>query len=340
MKSILYWFTMIIPILGYNIILYPGSHIKKERYNKLQTNLENRFENKHVLSFQEYNPFYKYENDTILIGHSFGATFCLIDAMRYPDQIKAVILLNGHFNSRNKMLYPGINQRNVKQPVLTILGTDDTQLPFWKAIDDMYYKHTMGIHNKFYLVNEGFEHFTGLNDNFSDVLANQIDQFVNNITYYNTDERKYLWFNHKIEFPLTVDLSRSVNVIDALFLITGCPFWNLAHFLYFLSSKPRSMWNYQFSSDYDYLLKTADNITSNHVIQFLNTRIFSNMKDIEWEKTVLPTIHPSILIWLIKTPYLKKGLNGKIKGELIVLPINENITYYKYPNRFAYLKII
>jgi hypothetical protein len=191
------------------------------------------------------------------------------------------------------------------------------------------------------LVNEGFDHFTGLNDKFSGILTDQIEQFVNNITNYNIDERKYLWFNDKVVFPLTVDLSRSLNVLDAILLITGCPFWNLAHFLLFLNSKPESMWNYQFSSDWDYLLKTADNVTSSHIIQFLNNIVFSNVsKEIEWNQTILPTIHPSILVWLIKKPYLYKQSNGTITGEIIVLPVNENVTYYKYPNRFAYLKII
>ena len=99
------------------------------------------------------------------------------------------------------------------------------------------------------------------------------------------------------------------------------------------------MWNYQFSSDFDYLLKTADKVTSSHVIYFLNTQIFPNTEDIEWHETILPTIHPSILIWLLKTPYLRRKNNGKVEGEVIVLPINENITYYKFPNRLAYLKI-
>lgn len=340
MKSILYLFTLIVPIFGYNVILYPGSHVKKERYNLLQKNLEDRFKmHNHTLTFQEYNPFFKYTNDTILIGHSFGATFSLIDAMRYPDEIKAVVLLNGHFNSRNKMMYPGINQKDVKQPVLTILGTNDTVLPFSKAIDDLFYKDMMSLKNKYYLVNEGFDHFTGLNDSQSNMLANQIYDFIENSKRYSINEHKYLWFSRHVEFPLTVDLSRSVNIMDALLLVSGFPLWYILHYLFFLSSKPESMMNYQFSNDLDCLLKTADQVKTSHVIYFLNKQIFSNEIQVQWKETILPTIHPSILVWLFKTPYLKRLRDQSLEGEIIVLPVNENVTYYKFPSRFAYLKI-
>eukprot|EP00734_Pompholyxophrys_sp_LG126_P000042 Pompholyxophrys_sp_v1_NODE_2_length_20472_cov_5.132586.p7 type:complete len:342 gc:universal NODE_2_length_20472_cov_5.132586:8183-9208(+) len=340
MKSILYLLTLLIsPIFGYNVILYPGSHVKKERYHLLQKHLENRFQTNHTLSFQEYNPFFKYPNDTILIGHSFGATFSLIDAMRYPDKIKAVVLLNGHFNSRHKMMYPGIDQKNVKQPVLTILGTNDTVLPFWKAIDDLFYKNMMSLNNKFYLINEGFEHFTGLNDSYSSTLADQIYGFIENTKLYSIDEKKYLWFSRNVAFPLTIDLSRSVNVIDALLLVTGFPCWHILHYLFFLTRKPEPMMNYQFSNDVDYLLKTADKVKTGDVIYFLDKHIFSNKIEIQWKETILPTIHPSILVWLFKTPYLKKYKDQPIQGEIIVLPVNENVTYYKFPSRFAYLKI-
>jgi hypothetical protein len=338
MKTFLYFLATILHVVGYKVILYPGSHVKKENYARLQEEMENRFGAKHNISFREYKPFYKYENDTILVGHSFGSTFSLIDAMRYPDKIKGVILLNGHFNSRNKMLYPGIDQKNVVQPVLTILGTNDTKLPFWKAIDDLYYKKIMGIPNKHYLVNEGFDHFTGLNDNFSSILADQIDTFINNITNYSVEkqESKWIWFNKPVVFPATIDISRSIHVIDAMILASGCPFWHIGHFILFLLSKPEYMNNYQFSGDFDYLLKTADKVSIDDVKNFLDANIVQ--ENIVWHETILPTIHPSILIWLFKQPYLKKKSNGEMEGELIVLPVNQDVTYYKFPSRFAYLK--
>lgn len=69
------------------------------------------------------------------------------------------------------------------------------------------------------------------------------------------------------------------------------------------------------------LIKTY-NVTENTVETFL-TKEIQERYNITWTKTKLPTIHPSILVWLCKQPKV---------NEIIVLSINKELTYFKIPS--------
>ena len=56
--------------------------------------------------------------------------------------------------------------------------------------------------------------------------------------------------------------------------------------------------NYQYSLENSCLIKTY-NVTENTVETFL-TKEIQERYNITWTKTKLPTIHPSILVWLCK----------------------------------------
>jgi hypothetical protein len=111
---------------------------------------------------------------------------------------------------------------------------------------------------------------------------------------------------------------------------------------FYPKNQPDEYLNYQFSTNKSYLLKTL-NISLEDIKLFLNTMyknpydIGKNSTQIEWKETTIPSFYPFILIWLLYNPSLKKYTN-KIKGEIIILPIKDNMIYYKLPNHKLLLK--
>ena len=62
------------------------------------------------------------------------------------------VIVNSHFNQRNKMPYFPINQHEVDIPILTILSSKDEQLPLHASIDDFLVSHQENIPNKYYFI--------------------------------------------------------------------------------------------------------------------------------------------------------------------------------------------
>ena len=322
----------LLPIVSsYNIIMYPGSQVATYKYTPFICELEKKLNS--TISLQKYNPFYKIPNDSIIIGHSFGGTFALLDAIRNPKKVKGVVLLNSHFNTRNKMPYPGIDMNLVTQPTLTILGDQDTYLPIKKSIDDYFYAYSNSFFNKKFIINEGDTHFSCTNITMIPRITDQISEFINNMELYKPPDNKYKWFIRSISYPNTVDVAYSMNILDAILKVANFPLWDFFHFMYFLSVKPTEI-NYQYSSDMSCLLKTRS-INETLIENWLNKEL-DNKYNVTWEKTVLPSIHPSILVWLLKNPIVYKK-NNKVHAEIIVLPINKTMTYYKTPNKLTFL---
>jgi hypothetical protein len=221
MKFILL-FTSIFLVSSYNILLYPGSQVSLEKYQGINNSIKKKLNN--TITFKRFIPFSKYKNDTIIIGHSFGGYFGLIDAQMNNDTVKGVILLNSHFNSRGKMPYPRIDMKTISQPVLTILGRQDERLPFKKAIDDLFYSDNNYLINKHFIVNENFTHFSGLNDTDTELLSEQMCYFIENIDNYTYNSSEYSWYNK----PLNVADDSLVSI--EMSLLTSCsealpPIW-------------------------------------------------------------------------------------------------------------------
>lgn len=335
------WLFNLFHVYAWNILLYPGSQINHQKYSLLCRELSHQLGDDHNVSVVNYNPFKKHHrnNDTILIGHSLGGTFALLDAKKDVENVKGVVLLYSHFNQRGKMPYFGIPMEDIPQPTLTILGTNDSYLPFAKSVDDLFYKTKRMHTNKHFIINKNYGHYTGLDDSKTNILARQISGFIQNMSCYDSInyEKEYTWYVDNILFPSAIDVSKSMNVIDALLEITDFPAWNCFHFMYFLTCKP--IWyNYQFSSEKNYLLKTVNTPIST-VLYFLNKELFTNIPEghIVWKETILPTNHLSIFVWLTRQPKFIKDVNGKWKGEIIKLPINDSVVYYKIPSRLRSL---
>jgi len=177
-----------------NIGFLCGSNTGYEFYNPFINNLCNTISNNTIrnnTNIYKYNvnvkkvnyfPFTCLENNTILIGHSFGGTMSLIyairDTLKNENNILSCVIINSHYNLRNKMPYPGISPILIKQPVLTILNRQDKRLPFVKAIDDYNIILASNISDKKFEVNNGTHFSCFTNENEINITVNQIIDFL------------------------------------------------------------------------------------------------------------------------------------------------------------------
>lgn len=133
-----------------NIEFFHGSNIDSSFYLPFLNELQNSYKLK--FSTPNYITWPFFPKNTILIGHSFGGTicllYCMIEKLMGTSNIKACILINSHFNQREVMPYPKIDISSIPVPVLTILTDNDEKLPIFKAIDDAIYVKQNNIANK------------------------------------------------------------------------------------------------------------------------------------------------------------------------------------------------
>ena len=235
------------------------------------------------------------------------------------------------------MPYPTVDISSINQPVLTILGEDDSKLPINKAIYDYFYSIENLITKKYFIINENQGHFSCTNDECTiDKIVEQIDKFISNMDYYTPPKNKYKWFTSKLSFPHSQDIAYRINFLDALLKVANTSCWKNIHFLYFLFLKPAAYQQYQYSTEHFCLLKTY-NVTDKAVKDFLTAEI-GNKYNVTWEMCSLPTLHLSILVWLFKQPKLW-GKKEDFYGEIIKLPINDTMTYYKFPTKTQFLNL-
>lgn len=324
----------ILPLL-FHCIFYTGSWISERQYEPLIQQLRSHPQ---INDVQFHKWFQQPPNDTILIGHSLGGYFALQDAMRYPDRVSGVILLNSHFNSRGVMPYFKVPLYNVQTPVLTVLGGMDERLPIRKAMDDIWKCVQDNELDKYFIINQQHGHFTGVTEvEGQEETVQPIFTFINALTTRNfTALRKSQIYRrrfHRNLFDLSIDAvvaSRSVNVMDAILqLVIPRDVWNTAHFLWFLTSKPDEWMSFLFVDDDHIFLKgkQKDKKQYSYLLREWVGEIPIEIHDIH-----LPAIHPSILLWLWFALSPKRQEDGTIIAPRIILKVNENTTYYKVPN--------
>lgn len=152
-----------------NLEFFHGSNIDSSFYRPFLNKLKDSYEIN--VSTPNYITWPFFPKNTILIGHSFGGSVCLlyymIEKLMGTSNIKACILINSHFNQREVMPYPKIDILSVHVPVLTILTDNDEKLPLSKAMDDAIYVKENNISNKIFIVVRGNHTscFTNLNNN-------------------------------------------------------------------------------------------------------------------------------------------------------------------------------
>lgn len=173
----------------YNIVFLRGSFVSKLFYTPFIHSLQKKLLDKNIdstIEFGEYLPLQKYKNNTILVSHSFGGSFALLHCLAdNTNSIRGCVLINSHFNQRNKMPYPGFILRSIKQSVFTILNNCDEKLPLAKSIDDLQVKIKENLKDKFFVINNGTHFSTFQNYEEVDRTTNQILSYIQGLDKQN-----------------------------------------------------------------------------------------------------------------------------------------------------------
>lgn len=329
--------------LLFQCLFYTGSWVSEKKYQPIVSQIRTHPQVDN-LSFHSFFPPPKGRNDTVLIGHSLGGYFALWDAIRFPDRVAGVILLNSHFNSRGVMPYPRIPMEKVNVPVLTILAGKDDRLPIRKAMDDAWEAIQENYFDKYFIINKNHNHFTGITNTRGNVSA-QVLEFLDALSTYQFStirqkEKHYQRFRPDLFYRFSenaVITSESVNILDAIFrLVLERSVWRFLHFLWFLSSKPDDVLSFLFLDD-DHIYLKGKPSDEKHYKELLKEW----MRDVPTEihDIHLQSIHPCILMWLFfsLTPKWEKS---KITAPRIILKVDNQTTYYKVPNPRKFFTIL
>jgi len=340
-------------ISTFTLVFYGGSHINKNDYKPILDQLP------HNIVFKDSNLnsaldicFNKTEKQSkILIGHSFGGYYALNDYLKYPDNVKGIILLNSHTNSARKALYPGVDYRKLHTPILTILGKKDQRLSLNYGLHDMWQSQENNKGNTFYIVDDDYDHFNTYNQ-YANYTAKIMNSFIANIEMKNKkfDKygfKKYLKVN-KYDYtteklvPKLISFNKPLNMLDGLFkLILPDYFYDWCHNVLFLNTLP-TKWSNTMFTDYtdSILIKTynyQDNLNDTYIKSFYDSSINCNTTKIV--SINLPSTLVGLYRWLLCIPTIKISNNiytvyyYKLDmKDANVMPNIKNMTYYKLPH--------
>ena len=173
---------------AYHIYFYRGSFIDKIMYSNFLRELQAKLPNSNV-EYQDYVTWKEFPKDTILIGHSFGGFVSLLHTMNHPENVKACVLLNSHFNHNTQMPYLCVSMHKIQQPVLCIFTDMDEQLPCEKVFQDWEIAVTNKMDNKIFdfYVGTHFSMFTHREQ--IDRVSDRIVKFIKQIE--KNDENKH-----------------------------------------------------------------------------------------------------------------------------------------------------
>lgn len=325
--------------LAYQIFLYQGSGVPNKHYVPLLTSLATQNSNITHINTKSYSFFQRneFKEDTILIGHSFGGYFALKDAIhdkeRKNHRVKAVVLLNSHFNSRGQAPYFRLPIDSVSIPVLTLLAEQDDRLPLEWAIPD--YWQTIGSkleRNRPFLLYPSHHHFTGLGElkTLETVkMACHINKFLAGALHWNSTETEYIHkcFSYKQDsfwLPKGYDCNKPLNILDYLFQIFWFRFfWDWTHFVYFLTLTTSPHFYPFFTFQKDMLIK-SDGLSFEELIQY-HSNLFPSPKPLSHYKK--KSLAPNLLglyIWLLLPTF-----SSSIRTQVFELQLPGNKTYFK-----------
>lgn len=330
--------------LLFQYLFYTGSWVSKDRYAPFLTKLQERTGMSVNFRSLFHNPLESptVSNNTILVGHSFGGYFALRDAIKFPDKVAGVVLINSHFNDRCTMPYFRIGLKDVEQPVLTLLGGKDDRLPIQKSLDDLWCTIQYREPLKYFSVNPNAGHFSGVADHDEDAmekLLRPISVFAEATKQRNFSRIRNMTEHlvHKFE-PMIEHLSknivmtsRSSNVIDAIFnIVLPQWIWQFGHFMWFLNTTPDKFLNYMFEDD-DHVFWKGNTEDEERITALVEQ--WMRLQSYDFLDIRLPTIHPSILMW-VYAPLLafRWGKDNTVFIPRMILPVNHNTTYYKIPH--------
>lgn len=324
----------------FQFLFYTGSWIRPERYTPLLEKLSSPT----VLPARPilFHPLANASSgaDTILIGHSLGGYVALLDAIRYPEKVAGVILLNSHFNTRGSMPYPRVNSDLLSCPVLTLLGQSDERLPIQKGLDDLFDDLCERRINRHVVVHPGRTHFSGIADNDTRALSMVVEDIQLFVESLEKKDMSGVYQRCRgIEKRLSTRLdeltdhmiltSRPANFLDGMLHITmPRALWKGIHWCLFLSSKPDARSHFMHEDEGHVLWKGAPGDMDR-----IRTAAQKWKGDDKFQLDIytLPTIHPAILAWL-SLPLFPRRLHGILRIPVLALPVNQNTTYYKIPH--------
>lgn len=340
---------MMINRLLFQVLFYTGSWVAEKEYAPFMHELK---KNIGAQKISIHRPFAKQvekinSTETILVGHSLGGYFALQDAIKHPDKVGGVVLLNSHFNSRGVMPYCKTSIRRVSTPVLTILGVEDERLPIRKAMDDLWASIQYQHNRKFFIINKNMGHFTGITEKLdeSNHIIAPIKKFINGVQSKNYTELLQMELPLKKRFEPdiqnlsknTMMASRAANVLDAILLLTTpFPVWSFVHYLWFLGMTPDYV-SHMFEDDDHILWKgfPDDEKQTDFVVQQ-----WVDQEPYEFLNIRLPTWHVCVPIWISFPLIPYRSQNNTIIIPRIIFPINKKTTYYKIPNPRKIYKLL
>ena len=353
----------------YNIIFLKGSQIKNDFYSpflrRLQTELESRnFPQNPTLKIGNYLSIAPPEPSSIVIGHSFGGFFALLNTIQHPENIKACILINSHFNQRGTMPYISLPLNKVVQPTLILLNQQDKKLPLSKAMDDYHvYRDNSQFPNYSIAPQKQFRIRPGTHlSSFTEPM--EIEQTVSDIVDFIATLQSYdLNTTSPFDFDFNFDIEKKCLLLDNVSywkLPNTRAYYNLPTFL---ASKP-GLFNCIY---YPGNLYKTRNLKEEQLIQELTREIHSLIiqshtfqsiapfPEIRFNKIYLP-LGPryshtqsirngmflySLIKWLSHEPQVHYSMTPSphLVVELLVVPIIDNIIYYKLPNKLRFLEL-
>jgi hypothetical protein len=321
-------------IQGLKLMFLPGSKIDPQIYDPFLQHLSSQTEmnnltNSPVLSIP-YLPFLKLKEPTVLIGHSFGGFYALLNALRDPENVKACILINSHFNQRMKMPYLTIPLSKVEVPTLTLLTTEDSYLPLDKAMDDVMVKFEEGINNHHFIINIGTHLSVFENSLETEMIVKQMIKFIEAVDsldmsfYYKKDKAMYQKLNWN--FEKTETLTKY-----PLFLMNR-PY--LKNILY-----SELHYSYYKTKNVDFFPILTTEIEKEFDVQVsiqpVKYKIVKTLPD--WKMfSQYPYFFSKWYLYKPKAQFV----NDVLEIEVLVIPIKEDIVYYKFPSKYSLWKIL
>jgi len=165
---------------AYNIHFFRGSFVDTSIYSNFVQQLQNHLPDS-TIDYQNYVTCKKFEKDTILIGHSFGGVFALLYAMNNPENVKACILINSHFNHNVQMPYASISLYDIKQPVLCIFTDMDERLPCGKVFEDWEVAVNNKLNNKTFNLHKGTHFSIFTQQRSTEVISYRVVKFIKGV---------------------------------------------------------------------------------------------------------------------------------------------------------------
>jgi hypothetical protein len=337
--------------MGFQVLLYKGSHVPLSHYTPLVESLNHRLSDLNAtVTVGDYSLFHRntFSDDTILVGHSFGGYFALLDAVHDQDRSKkldGVVLLHSHFNSRKSAWYPKVSQEKVRVPVLTIAGGRDQRLPIKKVLPDLWQKNDEHLADKFYKVYPNFSHFSGLSgkpkDACTEMLAHDIEVFVRSVRanklhdvqrLCRDSEHMFSYRSLASKVPKVIDYKNSTGLLDALLkIVLKYFFWDWLHHIAFLADKPTPYKNVVYTDYGDHVLIKSYDLSLDEVMRLCRDSLPESYKT-RFEVVTLPTNLWGLYQWLLFPLALRVGMEADetIRWPILHLPVKDRVNYYKF----------